>query len=154
MVRLNCPNCGAPIDIHRKDCEYCGTPYDLKDREVLYADNQAVYIHQEPIKWNNDQIINLSAQTARGMSKTAWSLDTDIKMLLNQIRANEFQIWQQQQIRECCNSLPKVSYGSLIEEPKDEATSYIWETIKIVLVTVAFFLPVLIPIILGALDIF
>lgn len=48
MTRLNCPNCGAPIDIHRRSCEYCGTPYDLEDREVLYADNQPIYIHQEP----------------------------------------------------------------------------------------------------------
>lgn len=45
----NCPNCGAPIDIHRIDCEYCGTPYDLDDCEVeiiiaYYADNQPVEI--------------------------------------------------------------------------------------------------------------
>ena len=26
--QTNCPNCGAPIDIHRKSCEYCGTPYE------------------------------------------------------------------------------------------------------------------------------
>ena len=125
MTKLNCPNCGAPIDIHRKDCEYCGTPYDLRDQEVLYADNQPFYIYQNPIEWSD-----------------------------NASQAKNLEAWRQELTRQCVNAYPKVNYGSLIEEPKDEATGYIWETIKIVLVTVAFFLPVLIPIILGALDIF
>lgn len=120
MTRLNCPNCGAPIDIHRRDCEYCGTPYDLKDLDVLYADNQPIYIHQDPIEWNDDQIRNLSAQIARGMSKTAWSLDTEIKMLQSQMQANELQMWQEQRIKECCNSLPKVSYGSLVKPEEND----------------------------------
>lgn len=64
MTRLNCPNCGAPIDIHRRSCEYCGTPYDLEDREVLYADNQPVYIYQEPIKWNDDQYATIVKRLA------------------------------------------------------------------------------------------
>ena len=25
--KTNCPNCGAPIDIHAEKCEYCDTPW-------------------------------------------------------------------------------------------------------------------------------
>lgn len=53
MTRLNCPNCGAPIDIHRIDCEYCGTPYELDEDEVevtiFYADNVPVEITKRRI---------------------------------------------------------------------------------------------------------
>ena len=35
----NCPNCGAPVNIHSDKCEYCGTPYveklTLTDGEYL-----------------------------------------------------------------------------------------------------------------------
>ena len=65
MTRLNCPNCGAPIDIHRRDCEYCGTPYDLKDREVLYADNQPFYIYQDPIEWNDNALNRFNETIAK-----------------------------------------------------------------------------------------
>lgn len=27
MKGINCPNCGAPIDIERHKCAYCGTSY-------------------------------------------------------------------------------------------------------------------------------
>ena len=56
MTKLNCPNCGAPIDIHRRSCEYCGTPYERDNIHVrqsgemlFYADNKPVYIYQEPL---------------------------------------------------------------------------------------------------------
>lgn len=26
-TNTNCPNCGAPIDIHAEKCAYCDTPY-------------------------------------------------------------------------------------------------------------------------------
>lgn len=148
MTRLNCPNCGAPIDIHRKDCEYCGTPYDLKDQEVLYyADNQVVYITESPIKHYEDEVSRLSRELSQLIQCNAISM-ASARDRLNAVAS------QNERLRQRVNAYPKVNYGSLIEEPKDEATGYIWETIKTVLVTVAFFLPVLIPIILGALDIF
>lgn len=26
-MRTNCPNCGAPVDLHAEKCAYCDTPY-------------------------------------------------------------------------------------------------------------------------------
>ena len=33
--RVNCPNCGAPIDIHAEKCAYCDTPYTYISRDDL-----------------------------------------------------------------------------------------------------------------------
>lgn len=27
MIEINCPNCGAPIDLTKDKCPYCETPY-------------------------------------------------------------------------------------------------------------------------------
>lgn len=43
--QTNCPNCGAPIDIHRKSCEYCGTPYE---KEVYLVEAPSLYIESDP----------------------------------------------------------------------------------------------------------
>ena len=159
MTRLNCPNCGAPIDIHRRDCEYCGTPYDLKDREVLYADNQPVYIYQDPIEWNVNALERINKSLRQSIDRTSISIcntEAKLKLMEAQLQAKNLEAWQHELTRQCCNALPKASYGPLIE-PKVEVigteVSDIWETVKIVLITVAFFLPVLIPIILGVFDI-
>ena len=88
MKNKNCPNCGAPIDIHRRSCEYCGTPYDLEDQEVFYADNQAIYIHQEPIKWNDDQYATLVKRLADASTRVGMSfndLNNSIQNLQNKL---------------------------------------------------------------------
>lgn len=42
MERLNCPNCGAPIEIESNKCPYCGTYYfdlsciDIDGQEPFY----------------------------------------------------------------------------------------------------------------------
>lgn len=34
MKNLNCPNCGAPIDIHSEKCAYCDTPYETSTSDL------------------------------------------------------------------------------------------------------------------------
>lgn len=121
MTRLNCPNCGAPIDIHRKDCEYCGTPYDLKDREVLYADNQPFYIYQDPIEWNDDTLDRFNETIKRGIERTSFDIcntEAKLKHLEAQLQAKNLEAWQHELTRQCVNAYPKVNYGSLIEGSK------------------------------------
>ena len=42
MKKRNCPNCGAPYDVHLSKCPYCGTSYfdmsalDFNDQEPFY----------------------------------------------------------------------------------------------------------------------
>lgn len=51
-MKTNCPNCGAPVDIHSAACPYCKTPYciigvdlsDAEDMTVLYADNAPIAV--------------------------------------------------------------------------------------------------------------
>ncbi len=44
MNKINCPNCGAPIDIHAEKCAYCDTPYVFDDRRgtTLYANDKPI----------------------------------------------------------------------------------------------------------------
>lgn len=164
MTRLNCPNCGAPIDIHRRSCEYCGTPYDMEDRIVLCADNQPVYIYQEPIKWNDNQYATLVQELANASARAGLMSLNDfnnsfnnnsiqnLQSKLNYVNSQTCQAYQAEQIRQSCNSLPKVSYGSLIEEP-EKKHSDIWELVKWILIVLAGFSPLIICIILGLLHI-
>lgn len=40
MNKINCPNCGAPIDGFLNKCPYCDAPYiDGQEEIILYADN-------------------------------------------------------------------------------------------------------------------
>ena len=100
MTRLNCPNCGAPIDIHRRSCENCGAPYERnEEKTVLYTDNAPVYIYQEPTK-NIDPIkiqkILLAEENRR---------------LRNQLNASIMNVNNMHgfgTIEECLNSIPRV----------------------------------------------
>lgn len=115
MTRLNCPNCGAPIDIHRRSCEYCGTPYDLEDRAVLYADNQPVYIYQEPIKWNDDALNRFNETIKRGIERTSFDIcctEAKLRHIEAQLQAKNLEAWQQELTRQCVNAYPKVESES------------------------------------------
>lgn len=100
MTRLNCPNCGAPIDIHRVSCEYCGTPYERnEEKTVFYADNAPFYIHSELIK-NIDPI-----EFQRML------LIEEGRRLRSQINASIMNVNNMHgfgKIEECLNSIPRV----------------------------------------------
>lgn len=34
-LKTNCPNCGAPVDIHAEKCAYCDTPYIKQTAETI-----------------------------------------------------------------------------------------------------------------------
>lgn len=148
MTRLNCPNCGAPIDIHRRSCEYCGTPYDM----------------EEPTKWNDNQYATLVQELANASARAGLMSLNDfnnsfnnnsiqnLQSELNYVNSQTCQAYQAEQIRQSCNSLPKVSYGSLIEEP-EKKYSDIWKLVKRVLIVLVFFSPFIICTILDLLHI-
>lgn len=160
MTRLNCPNCGAPIDIHRRSCEYCGTPYDLEDREVFYADNQPIYIHQEPIKWNDNQYATLAKRLADASARAGTSfndLNNSIQNLQSKLNYVNSQTWQAEQIRECVNAYPRAESNSSTAD----CVPGIWEDpvcpehsmLKDILLLLAMCAPVIVFIILKALNI-
>ena len=147
MNRLNCPNCGAPIDIHRRSCEYCGTPYEEK-MAIYYADNAPVYIYQEPIK-NIDPIKIQKLLLAE-----------ENRRLINQLNASIMNVNNMHgfgKIEECLNSIPKVESDSSTAD----CVPGIWEDpvcpehsmLKDILLLLAMCAPVIIFIILKALNI-
>ena len=131
MTKLNCPNCGAPIDIHRRSCEYCGTPYDNSEEVFsFYADNkkvETVYIHQEPIKkWHEDNLRRLQMELSQLAQCNAISL-SDARARLDAMSSEE------ERIRQCMNSVPLTSYGPLTEskvEVIDNRTDGIWKAVR------------------------
>lgn len=123
MTRLNCPNCGAPIDIHRRSCEYCGTPYDDGEEVSLYADNkkaETVYIHKrdEVDTYEND-LRRLQAEFSQLVQCNAISL-SDARARLDALA------WEEEKIRQSMNSVPLTSYGPLTE-PKNDG---IWKAVR------------------------
>lgn len=128
-MRKNCPNCGAPIDIHRRSCEYCGTPYDNSEEVSLYADNkkaETVYIYQDPIKWYEEDIRRLQAGLSQLVQCNAISL-SDARARLDATA------WEEEKIRQSMNSVPLTSYGPLTEskvEVIDNRTDGIWKVVK------------------------
>lgn len=151
MTRLNCPNCGAPIDIHRKDCEYCGTPYDLKDLDVLYADNQPIYIYQDPIEWNDNALDRFNEAIKRGIERTS------IGIMETQLQAKNLEAWQQELTRQCVNAYPKAES----ELSSTDCMPGIWEDpvcpehgmLKDILLLSTIFAPAIVFIILKILNI-
>ena len=148
MTRLNCPNCGAPIDIHRLSCEYCGTPYDNDEEVSFYADNkivETVHIHQDPIEWYKKDIRRLQAQLSQLIQCNAISI-ADARAQLDAAA------WEEEKIRQCMNSVPLTSYGPLTE-PKVEVinnrTAGIWKAVKWMLKVLMVLTPFAAIIILG-----
>lgn len=59
MNRLNCPNCGAPINIEKNKCEYCDTSYfDLSSLDI--GSDKPFYLK---IRYNNMIITQLVRAT-------------------------------------------------------------------------------------------
>lgn len=55
MKKLNCPNCGAPIDPDTNKCQYCGTSYfDLSSIDIY--DSKPFYLK---IKMGNNILTQL-----------------------------------------------------------------------------------------------
>lgn len=111
----NCPNCGAPIDIHRRSCEYCGTPYERNEEKMaLYADNIPLYIYQEPSLLKCINPIELQKMI----------LAEENRRLRNQLDASIMNANMHGfgKIEECCNAFPKISYHeSKTESVKDRS---------------------------------
>lgn len=128
-MRKNCPNCGAPIDIHRRSCEYCGTPYDNSEEVSFYADNkkaETVYIYQDPIEWHKEDIRRLQANLSQLIQCNAISL-ADARSQLDAAA------WEEERIQQCMNSVPLTSYGPLTEskvEVIDNRTDGIWKVVR------------------------
>lgn len=133
MTRLNCPNCGAPIDIHRRSCEYCGTPYDNGEEISLYADNkkvETVYIHkQDAVDTYENDLRRLQA----GLSQLAQCNAISLAAARARLDAATAATWEEERIRQCMNSVPLTSYGPLTE-PKVEVvynrTDGIWKVVR------------------------
>ena len=115
----NCPNCGAPIDIYRRSCEYCGTPYERDDIHVrqsvemlFYADNKPVYIYQEPLNIDpievQKRILEEQNRRLRNELNAAIAGVNNANVFSNGMHGSET-------IEECCNALPRVNYGPLVE---------------------------------------
>ena len=102
-MRKNCPNCGAPIDIHRRSCEYCGTPYDNSEEVSLYADNkkvETVYIHKRnAVDTYENDLRRLQAELSQLVQRNAISLGA-ARAQLNAA------VWEEEKIRQCMNSVP------------------------------------------------
>lgn len=61
MDKLNCPNCGAPINPEKNKCEYCDTSYfDLSSLDI--DDNKPFYLK---LKYNNMIITQLVRATPK-----------------------------------------------------------------------------------------
>ena len=130
MNKLNCPNCGAPIDIHRRSCEYCGTPYDNSEEVSLYADNkkaETVYIHKrDAVDTYENDLRRLQAELSQLIQCNAISLGS-ARARLNALAREE------ERIRQCMNSVPLVSYGPLTEpkvEVIDNRHDGIWKAVR------------------------
>lgn len=148
MTRLNCPNCGAPIDIHRRSCEYCGTPYDNDEEVSLYVDNkivETVHIYQDPIEWYKEDIRRLQANLSQLIQCNAISM-ADARARLDAAA------WEEEKIRQCMNSVPLTSYGPLTEpkvEVIDNRTDGNWKAVKWMLKVLMALTPFAAIIILG-----
>lgn len=148
-MQKNCPNCGAPIDIHRVSCEYCGTPYERDDIHVrqseemlFYADNQPVYIYQEPLNIDPMEVQKriLEAQNRRLRNELNAAIAgvnnaMSISSALNTLNANVLSSGMHGSgtIEECCNALPRVNYGPLVESKVEVIKKDLPDSIKIII---------------------
>jgi hypothetical protein len=149
MTRLNCPNCGAPIDIHRRSCEYCGTPYERnEEKTVIYADNAPFYIHQEPIK-NIDPIEFQKLLLAE-----------ENRRLRNQLNASIMNVNNMHgfgTIEECLNSIPRVESNTSnpcgVPDIREDPVCPEHSMLKDILLLLAMFTPVIVIIFLKVFNI-
>ena len=79
-TNTNCPNCGAPIDIHAEKCAYCDTPYYTflpTRRTTYYANNRPVPTYTEldidEVRYETKKLKDVIAQTEL-MSRTISSM--------------------------------------------------------------------------------
>lgn len=172
-MTTNCPNCGAPIDIHRVSCEYCGTPYERDDIHVrqseemiFYADNKPVYIYQEPLNIDPIEIQKriLEAQNRRLRNELNAAIagvnnTMSISSALNTLNANVLSsgMHGSGKIEECLNSIPRAESSSSTAD----CVPGIWEDpvcpehsmLKDILLLLAMFAPVIVFIFLKVFNI-
>ena len=79
----NCPNCGAPIDIHRQSCEYCGTPYE---KEVYLVEAPSLYIESDPSIEDFVEVLSRISRRSGFNLKDSTTLYADNQPVYSQVR--------------------------------------------------------------------
>lgn len=107
-MRINCPNCGAPITGPR--CEYCGTQhYDHEAGTggvaVYYADDKPYFTQVIP---SNNSVDIMLLSTAYSLDEIRRSTESQIYVRLKTQMANE------QQSQYILNTLERMT----VEQPK------------------------------------